>query len=50
MKRFAPTSRRPLNLICTFAALDIILETTFIREELLGGAEPAHQDSAFPGG
>src|SRR5258708_7179850 len=37
MKRFARTSRRPLNLICTFAALDIILETTFIREELLGG-------------
>ncbi len=28
---------RPLNLLCTFAALDIILETSFIRDELLGG-------------
>ena len=37
MKQFALTFQKPLNLICTFAALDIILETTFIREELLGG-------------
>lgn len=28
---------RPLDLLCTRAALDRILETTFIREELLGG-------------
>lgn len=39
MNTCSPPSPRPLNLLCTFAALDIILETSFIREELLGGLE-----------
>jgi hypothetical protein len=45
---------RPLNLICTFATLDIILEMTFIREELLGGLErplrirPFHDADKIP--
>ncbi len=40
---------RPLNLICTHAALDTILETTFIVEVLLGGLKRSIRIRPFPG-